>query len=339
MDSQSDIRAVLAAYPSRFRPQRIDDLGPAGGFSGARFWRLWTDMGPLCLRQWPREHPDQARLEFIHGVLRHVRQRGVRVVPVPIFDSQGRSYARCAGHFWELAPWLPGDADYHRNPTHQRLRAAMRTLAQFHAAAATDHRHCASAEASPGIVNRLAQVDRLVGGDCRRLAASVVPGPWPELEPRARRIIELFSQVAPEVRQRLHDASRLRARLQPAIRDIWHDHVLFSGDEVTGVVDFGAMRRDCVTTDIARLLGSLVGDDADGWNCGLDAYQEVVPLSADDLSLVRAFDASTVALSGMNWLEWIYLEGRCFPQRETILARLDVTIRRLEGLASGSGLP
>lgn len=337
MDSQSDIQTVLAAYSSQFRPHRIDSLGAAGGFSGARFWRLWTDVGPLCLRQWPRQHPDRQRLEFIHAVLRNVAQRGVNVVPVPVLDRKGRSYVRHAGHFWELAPWLPGDAEYHRYPTRQRLRTAMRTLAQFHLAASAARHHRASAEPSPGIVNRLAQVDRLVQGDCRRLAASIGPNPWPELQVRAARIIELFSAVAPQIGQRLRHARSLPVRLQPVIRDVWHDHVLFTGDEVTGVVDFGAMQTDCVMTDIARLLGSLVGDDPDGWNRGLDAYQEVAPLSDDELLLVRIFDVSTVALSGMNWLEWIYLEGRHFQQRGTILARLDVTISRLEGLASGGG--
>jgi len=174
-------------------------------------------------------------------------------------------------------------------------------------------------------------------GDCQRLAASVEPDPWPELQTRAGRIIELFSVVASWISQRLRNARRLSVRLQPVIRDIWHDHVLFTGDEVTGLVDFGAMSTDCVMSDIARLLGSFAGDDRDGWNRGLDAYQEITPLSPDELSLVHAFDASTVALSGMNWLEWIYLENRYFQQRETILARLDVTISRMEDLASKGG--
>ncbi len=336
MDSQPDIQTVLAAYPHQFLPKQIDDLGPAGGFSGARFWRLWTDMGPICLRRWPREHPDQQRLDFIHAVLKNVARRGIEAIPAPILDGQGHSYVRNAGHFWELAPWLPGDADYHRNPTPERLRAAMHTLARFHVAASADRELGTPAQASPGIVSRLAQIDRLIQGDCQRLTASVRPGPWPELQARARRIIELFSKVAPQVRQGLHNARSLPVRLQPVIRDIWHDHVLFTGDEVTGMVDFGAMRTDSVMTDIARLLGSLVEDDRVGWNRGLDAYQETAPLSVDDLSLVRTFDASTVTMSGMNWLEWIYLDGRHFTQRETIMTRLDVTICRMEDLASGA---
>jgi homoserine kinase type II len=170
-------------------------------------------------------------------------------------------------------------------------------------------------------------------GGCRDIAARIGPAPWPELEVRARRILGLFHEVAPWVLARINRVSNLPVHVQPVIRDIWHDHVLFTGDEVTGVIDFGAMQNDCVSTDIARLLGSLVGDDADGWKRGLDAYQHGRSLTPDEESLVRVFDASTVLLSGMNWLQWIYVEERGFDQRATILARLDVTIGRLQGLA------
>src|SRR5205085_7730253 len=62
--------------------------------------------------------------------------------------------------------------------------------------------------------------------------------------------------------------------LQPAIRDVHHEHVLFTGDQVTGLIDFGALRIDTPLTDVARLVGSLVGDDAEARRIALDAYAE-----------------------------------------------------------------
>ncbi len=56
-------------------------------------------------------------------------------------------------------------------------------------------------------------------------------------------------------------AVALKVPIQPCIGDIWHDHILFLGDGVSGLVDFGGMRADTVAGDIARLLGSLVADD------------------------------------------------------------------------------
>jgi Ser/Thr protein kinase RdoA (MazF antagonist) len=173
-------------------------------------------------------------------------------------------------------------------------------------------------------------------GGCQEIAARIGPAPWPELEVRARRILRLFHEAASSVLARINSVRNLHVHIQPVVRDIWHDHVLYTDDEVTGLIDFGAMQNDCVSTDIARLLGSLVGDDADGWQFGLDAYRRERSLTPDEESLISVFDASTVLLSGMNWLHWIYAEDRHFDQRATILNRLDVTIDRLEGLVAKS---
>ena len=68
--------------------------------------------------------------------------------------------------------------------------------------------------------------------------------------------------------------------LQPCLRDVWHDHVLFQGDEVTGLIDPSAARTDTVAADISRLAGSLIADDRRAWGKAMDAYQAVRPLSA-----------------------------------------------------------
>ena len=39
------------------------------------------------------------------------------------------------------------------------------------------------------------------------------------------------------------------------IGDVWHDHILFEGDAVTGMIDFAAAKVDHVAADLARLLG------------------------------------------------------------------------------------
>ena len=122
--------------------------------------------------------------------------------------------------------------------------------------------------------------------------------------------------------------------LQPCLRDIWHDHVLFTGDIVTGLIDPHAARSDSVATDLARLLGTLVGDDRRGWDSGLAAYQEVRPLSAAELAMIELFDQSGVLLSGMTWLDWHLLQGRVFKNREGVLARLRSIAVRLKNLAS-----
>ncbi len=100
-----------------------------------------------------------------------------------------------------------------------------------------------------------------------------------------------------------------------------------------GIIDFGSMRSENVAADVARLLGSLAGDQADDWRAGLAAYESVRRLSDDERSLVTAFDRSTVLLGGLQWLEWIYLEGRQFAQPDAVLLRVDELLSRLVTLS------
>lgn len=330
------LRGVLSAYAARWQPVSLESVEAAGSFSGARLWRLETLGAPLCLRRWPAEYPTQERLEFIQAVLWHVRQEGFPLVPVPIETRSRVGYVRQDGHFWELAPWLPGRADFRQAPSAAKLQAAMRALAQFHRAAATFPVAEPAQMPSPGIGERAERLDwLLLRGGLETLAAAVRPADWPELATRAASLLLLFRRAAPRISLLLAEARKLPVPIQPVIRDVWHEHVLFERDHVTGLIDFGALRADSVTADLARLLGSLVGDDPVAWQQGLAAYETARPLSLAERRLVSVFDRSGVLLSGLQWLEWIYLQNREFANRPAVLARIDEILVRFEHLAVG----
>lgn len=332
-----DLRAVLAAWPADCQPGDIELLGGAGGFSGARFWRLDTPRGRLCLRCWPPEHPTPERLEYIQAVLWHVHQEGFKLVPVPLETGRHAGYVCHAGHLWELAPWMPGAADFRNSPSTVRLRAAMTALAEFHRAAESFPPADGNPQPSPGIEERRRKLQALLAGGFAELQAAVSRGPEQDfhaaLRGRAIRICQSFLRHAEGVLTQLAAATKVHVPLQPCIRDIWHDHVLFTGDRVSGIVDFGGLRPENVSADAARLLGSLVGDDPAARQAGLSAYEAVRPLAPAERALLAAFDRSSVLLSGLNWLSWLYLEGRRFDNVEGILARLDENIGRLEQMA------
>ena len=323
---------VLASYPAEFQSRIVEDLGAAGGFSGARFWRIESPAGSMCLRCWPAEHPTTEGLEFIHSVLWFACQDGVDFVPLPVETNTQSSYVHASGHLWELSPWMPGRADYLVDPRPEKLRAAMIALATFHTACDSfPLPHCQPTSA-PGIVMRRRRVQELLHGDLDDLRRSITPGRWPDLEVRATRLFELFSRAVNQVATSLNRAASASVTLQPCLRDIWADHVLFEGDEVTALVDFGAMRPDNVATDIARLLGSMAADDQTAWADGLEAYATLRPVSDAERLLIDAFDQSNVLMSGLNWLDWIYRQQRTFENAGAIPCRLDGQIARLEHL-------
>src|SRR5437763_1299451 len=39
--------------------------------------------------------------------------------------------------------------------------------------------------------------------------------------------------------------------VQPCLCDVWHDHVLYTGDAVTGLIDYGEVKPDHPAVDLA----------------------------------------------------------------------------------------
>jgi Ser/Thr protein kinase RdoA (MazF antagonist) len=332
-----EIHEILQHYPSNCQPTRTEPLGNAGGMSGAQFWRLATPRGELALRRWPPEHPTPERLRFIHAVLAHAAIRGISVLPVPFTTRDGQSFVEHAAHLWELAPWMPGIADYEYAPSDKKLRAAMTALAEIHVAltsfplAATQR----VAGAPRSVTNRLTRLSELHDRGLNQLSHAIIDHHWPALAPLARQFLNLLPTRVPQAIAQLEPLAETKLPVQPCLRDIWHDHVLFTGDAVTGIVDFGATDIDSPACDIARLLGSLAGDDANAWQKGLATYSAVRQLSVHELHAVTALDLSGTLLAGCNWIRWIYIEGRKFENPTQVMSRFRTIVARTAKPRSG----
>ena len=336
MNSLADVERVLACYPAACRPGRIEALGSAGGSSGARLWRIAAPRRLLLLRRWPREHPDARRLEFIQSAVWHVANRGLAFIAAPLRTEQGPGYIEQSGHLWELSPWLPGAADYLPERRSEKLVAALTALADFHRAAESFPLTPTAPATSPGIAERLARLQSLRSGRLAEIVAAAASCPvvsqWRELASLGPRVAALFEPAAPSVERELATAANLAVALQPCLRDVWHDHVLFEGDRVTGLIDYGAMRIESVAADVARLLGSMAGDDAAAWQIGLAAYEAVRPLSPYERRLLGVFDRSTTLLAACNWLDWVLVEGRKFADPAAVTSRVRGIVARMLAL-------
>jgi Ser/Thr protein kinase RdoA (MazF antagonist) len=300
----------------------------AGGMSGALFWRITTPRGLLLLRRWPPEHPTSERLSQIHRLLEHVHRQGFHTVPVPLKIASGETFIERDDHLWELTPWLPGKADYQDSPRPEKLRAAMIALARFHLAAA----RCslAAVSAMSAVEKRLQRLREFSPTEIAKLEDAIQPAIWPDLAPLARAALKRLPAAIAHARAQLVPFESISFTLQPCIRDIWHDHVLFTGDEVTGLVDFGAADFDTPAGDVARLLGSLAGDDRARWQIGLDAYASIRPLSSEELASIPALDAAATVIALTNWIRWIYIDRRQFENREQIVNRFAALLERVK---------
>src|SRR5262245_2131588 len=247
---------VLRSFPSlgecacRF-------LGNRGGFSGARLWRLQSAAAEFCLKEWPADGPTREQLTWIHRLLGRAFQRGIDFVAQAFPTTDGSSVVEHAGRLWDATTWLPGAADFHARSSTARLQAAGAALARMHVAwhnAATRTGPC------PVVRRRLETLQRwreLVASGWRPAIAEDDP-----LRPWADRAWQRLPARLPETEQALAPWRDISLPLHPCWCDPWHDHMLFTGDRVSGLIDHGAVKEDHAAIDLARLLGSLVGNDA-----------------------------------------------------------------------------
>jgi Ser/Thr protein kinase RdoA (MazF antagonist) len=336
--SDQDAQAVLNIFSgccTKFQLQRVEHLG----FSGSALWKVIAleptpFPNPLCLKRWPAEHPPPARLPWIHQVQLRARQQGLNFVAEPQQTQTGQTICEMAGSTWELMTWLPGEVDSSPSPAPARIAAAFRALARFHAGTAEPERSATpdSFQPAPAFADRLARWRELAAGKMEQIRRAVESQRIPQLDDLARQWLLLHFNLLADLANQLLASSRLSLPLQPAIRDLWRDHVLFSGNAVSGFLDFGAMRVDTPLTDIARLLGSLAQDDATLRNIACDAYAELIPLSPRERQLIDLLDHSGTLLGGWNWLDWLYVEQRQFPSLAAVRSRLsELLSRRLSG--------
>lgn len=352
MRTPADISEVVSRYPAELGIRCDSATQPPAGFSGALVLRLESeDSRRYALRRWGNRSLNQRRLRGLHRLLRWVHDAGVSQVAVPVTANDGQTFVVQKGYCWQLEPWLPGTADYWQRPNRDRLRDAMHRLADWHRAAAgfpanaTEREWFRSnaAAPSPTVQERLRKLlhwQRDGVDAVRRMLRTGIedPGEFPEspgsvgeeLTQISARIVRAFEALAPSIAAELQRLATTPFRLQPCLRDVWHDHVLFTGDAVTGLIDPTACRTANVATDLSRLLGSLVDDDRAAWEFALDCYAGRAGLTDRESELVRALDRSGVLLSGCTWLDRLWLQQQRPGDFSAVIERLRRITRRLE---------
>ena len=325
--SERTVRTILDRWRLPGKVERLESLGNAGGFSGSRLWRVETADSAFCLRRWPPAHPTPERLDWIHRVLRRVVTSGCTFVPLPLVLPESGTWVSADGALWELTPWMPGEASYRRQPGQEKLESALSALALWHEAARGISP--GSSGHSAGLLRRHRQLRSVDEAELRRLQRAVDRRFGDVLQQMASEILEMTTQIAEPIRIPLIRAVELRLPLQPCIRDVWHDHVLFIGDRVSGILDYGAMDVDTVAGDVARLVGSLVGSDPEGWRVGINAYRRIRRLTTEEESLLAILDRSNCLLGGLNWIRWLFVEGRSFENPSGVVERMSEIAGRL----------
>ncbi len=302
--------AWLGADPIRHAPLA------GGGFSGSAVHMVehLATGRKYVLKRFPESASDE-RCSWVHALMRHLRAVGIEVVPEVM-----NIVADGGGGRWELVAFMPGHAT--ERPTAGQAASALEVLARLHIAAVGMAGGPARGP-SPGVIRRREQARQLLAFPWRQRRAAMGMNADAAVVAQLDEAIEVFDRVGGRrVLERVAAAEGEPLALQPVLRDVWSDHVLFAdgGERVSGFIDYHAAGIDSPATDLARLLGSwsLAGDCrepalVDAWRDAIEAYERVRPLAPAERRLVPWLHATGVLFGLDNWFRWTLEQQRTFP--------------------------
>lgn len=319
---QSDVQNIAQSFG--INAAQISPV-VSGGFSGAGIWKITDDQGNhFSVKRLSSLTADH--LAWIHRVLLHTIVCDCNFVARPQRTGGGMSYLQKGDSLWEVCTWMPGEAVLGKPPSEARLEQAMKALAKFHQSAAQvnfDFRP------SPGVkarLNQLAELEETVA------AIQTTPSQFPALTNLLMWLKRLSPNQLTGYQNALGQFANQTLPLQPVIRDLRSDHLLFTGDKLTGLIDFDAMQMETIALDLTRSLGSLIPDNSNRWQEALSAYNSVRPIQPAELEMIKILDPINTILSALNWLKWIVIEQRQFENTEAVQVRLQELNRRLSFL-------
>jgi len=308
----------------------------SSGFSGSEVHSLSADGRRFVLKSFAAGTARE-RAAWIHRLVRHLTQAGIDEVPAVVPTATGDTLVTGAdGRLWELAHFVAGRPDDAPDPP--RAAAALEAVARIHRAAESLPGERARGGEPPAVTRRRSQLATLVEipwtvrrEACRasgRLDDGPMLGRW-------------WTAIAVGASHGMTEACAAGATyppvglpLQPVLRDVWSEHVLFdAAGRVAGIVDLHAAAVDTPATDLARLLGSWwhrgAADDAAG--AALEAYARLRPLAPGERRLVPWLDAAGVVCGLDHWFRWTLEERRRFADPGAVLRRVDRLLDRLPG--------
>lgn len=333
-------------------PCRIERLG-GGGHSGQAVWAVEPlpglggaadRPGRHVLKAFPDECPPE-RAAWVHAFVTALHAAGIDAVAAPLAAPGGTTLvADDTGRLWEMCPWRPGMPL--EAPTAAQAAAALALVARMHVAAegiAPRLGPRPPAGAIPAWERRAGALAR-VGAQGFR-GDSRAPVTWLARQLAERRGIASGRLEAGGGRRLVArlaairlPAGAARAPIVPVFRDLWHAHVLFEGERVSGIIDPHAAGFDSPAADLARLLGSWrapaavagAAGLATAWAGPLAAYEAVRVIPPPERTLVELLDVGGVIGGLDHWFGWVLEEGRAFADPPGAVARVDFLLEKLD---------
>lgn len=165
-------------------------------------------------------------------------------VPKLIRTRRGNTFCDVDGRLWDVSTWMPGDAESGNDFSVPRRRGAVKAIVSIHRIWGNSSQ---AEEICPAVQRRLSLVD-----DYRQWSHTGATGTYDS------QLVTLMARLPVHLNEAelvLRPWTRQRVPVQLCFTDVHREHVLFSGDDVTGLIDYGAVKLDSPAVDLARLFG------------------------------------------------------------------------------------
>lgn len=354
--------AVLDAWG--LEPHVVECQPLSGGLSGALVFRVLVrrEIGVpqnVVVRGWP-EGISSDRVQDVQRFVSAVRQAGCALVPQWISSVDGASYLTHQQRIWEVTEWIEGEPWRPQTLTHQELSEAVHK-----GAAAIGQVHAAANQQTLSEAARQAVVPPAVLERCQRLQ---VVQDWWEAGPldanrldgrewlgAADRVARACWQTHGQaIAEWLTTARTIAHPVRTVLRDVHEQHVLFQDAQVSGIIDFDAMRIDTPAVDLSRFAHGFLlrwgiqklasnssplfqmnaewGDCLEKvvWPAALAGYRQHCSFSEQEAELARHLGDVSSLFSLVNWVVWISWEEKIGRLSEKITE--DVARNRVEQL-------
>ena len=303
------------------------------------------------LKQLPR-HLSLEQILWTQNLATFTRNHGYTLLPVAIHRHGGEGFLsdttpkiteNTDGSLWQCLEYIDGKPC--KTPQKYQALLGAKALATFHKVASSF---------------QMPRQRPFCGWQRRAQQLGTVIASQPELPKNTKVNNSLHSELralytqfvrlvhAPETIEIIKGTlkHKMPAIHQPALKDCWWDHLLFSEsrDRITGIIDIDGAGWDDPAVDMARLLGSWHLENqtrqeklVDLWPEAFEKYSAIVEPGADFSFRVQILHDTGIICGMDRWFHWIFKEKRQFPNMKLVLRRIThllhaapAAIRRLE---------
>jgi len=224
-------------------------------------------------------------LQSTHALLDQTRKNNFVLFPLIFRNKENATVVYHDGFCWDLSSWIPGNIpDF----SIFNLVQSVKKLGQFHIAIGSEQ---SGVGVMPAMERREVEINSFSISAINFSAIGFLP---------LFNLVELLKWIRQEVGSLIGSPVPI-VKIQYCWGDARRENILFNGCEISGFIDYCAMRKDCREVDVSRMVSSFSGDDYLMWTKALNAYSES---SQINYLVCRKLDILGTIVSLYRWLNW-----------------------------------